>query len=170
MRRMAGDKVRDIRSSIFTIIDLEYYNMLQSFGLIRSNLLNKIVYKRPTYYGVQHMVSIFDDTVDPVGELEYSSNAYRKLTVAGFTKGDSPLALVWYKDQIPSDELTYDLVRLLIKDVNFNDPVYVEIISGKVYDIDNSDWENQDTNVEFSNLPVWDSPIMIAERSQIELR
>lgn len=170
MRRMAGDRARDIRSSIFTIIDLEYYNMLQSFGLLRSNLLNKVVYKRPAYYGVQHMVNIFDDTVDPVGELEYSSNAYREMTVAGFKKGDSPIALVWYKDQIPSDHLVYDLVGLTIKDVRFNDPVYVEIISGKVYDIDKSDWKNQDKSVEFINLPVWDSPIMIVDRSQILLK
>lgn len=65
-RRMAGDKLRNIRTSVFTIIDLEYLNMLQSFGLIRSNLLNEIVYKRPSYYGVQHMVNVFDDSVIPV--------------------------------------------------------------------------------------------------------
>ena len=170
MRRMAGDRVRNIRTNIFTIIDLKYYNMLQSFGLIRSNLLNQIVYKRPTYYGVQHMVSFFDHTVDPVGELVYRSNAYRKMTVAGFNKGDSPIALVWFKDQVPGDELKYDLVSLTILDVNFKDPVYVEMISGKVYDIDKSNWKNNDKNVELKNLPVWDSPIMLAERSQIEFR
>ena len=67
MRRMAGDRTRDIRTNIFTLIDLKYPNMLQSFGLIRSNLLHEIIYKRPSFYGVQHMVSIFDDSVVPVG-------------------------------------------------------------------------------------------------------
>ena len=59
MRRMAGDRVRDIRTSIFTIIDLKYPNMLQSFGLIRANLLHEIIYKRPSYYGVQHNGQLF---------------------------------------------------------------------------------------------------------------
>ena len=61
LRRMAGDRVRSIPSSVFTIIDLKYPNMLQSFGLIRSNLLLEFIYKRPTYYAVQHMMSFFDD-------------------------------------------------------------------------------------------------------------
>jgi len=167
MRRMAGDRVRDIPSSIFTIIDLRYYNMLQSFGLIRSNLLHEIIYKRPSYYGVQHMVNVFDDTVKPVGELEYTSNAYRKMTVAGFKKEGSPLVLVWYKDQIPGDELKWELVNLTIKNTNFKDPVYVEMISGKVFEIGKPDWENKGTDVVFKNLPVWDSVMMIAERSQV---
>ena len=63
LRRMAGDRVRGIPSSIFTIIDLKYPNMLQSFGLIRSNLLHEFIYKRPAYYAVQHMMSFFDDAV-----------------------------------------------------------------------------------------------------------
>ena len=75
LRRMAGDKVRNIPSSIFTIIDLRYTNMLQSFGLIRSDLLHEFIYKRPSYYGVQHMVSFFDDNAKAVGELEYESDS-----------------------------------------------------------------------------------------------
>ena len=170
IRRMAGDRVRNIPSSIFTIIDLRYTNMLQSFGLIRSNLLHEIIYKRPSYYGVQHMVSFFDDAVDAIGEMEYTSNAYRKVTVAGFRKEGNPVALVWYKDQIPGDELKWDLVSLTIKKMNFKDPVYVEMISGKVYEINKSDWENKGADVVLKNLPVWDSVIMIAERQQVKLK
>ena len=84
MRRMAGDRVRDIPSSIFTIIDLRYYNMLQSFGLIRSNLLHEFIYKRPSYYGFQHMAGFFDSLVKPIGILQYKSNSSRKITIAGF--------------------------------------------------------------------------------------
>jgi polysaccharide biosynthesis protein PslG len=168
MRLMAGHRVRDIPSSVFTIIDLKYTNMLQSFGLIRSNLLNEFIYKRPSYYGVQHMVSFFDDTVQPIGELEYSSNAYRKMTVAGFQKDNTPVVLVWYNDRIPDDDLKWDLVNLTIRGRNYKDPVYVEMISGKVFEIDKPDWENKGEDVVFKKLPVWDSVMMIAERSKVE--
>ncbi len=170
MRRMAGDCMRNIPSSVFTIIDLQYYNMLQSFGLLRSNILHQVIYKRPSYHGVQHMVSFFDDSVKPVGALNFKTNAYREMTVAGFKKGEAPVVLTWYKDQIPGDELKWDLVNLTIKNVNFKDPVYVEIISGKVFEINKQDWSNNQADVTFKNLPVWDSVIMIAERSVVNLQ
>jgi hypothetical protein len=170
MRRMAGDRMYNIRTNVFTIIDLKYFNMLQSFGLIRSNLLNEIIYKRPSYYGVQHMVSVFDDSVVPEGALNFTSNWPREMTIARFKKGNHPIVLLWFKDRIPDDEFKWDLVNLTLKDVNFSDPVYVEMISGKVYEIGKTDWENKGPDVVLRNLPVWDSVMMIAERSQVNLK
>lgn len=170
LRRMAGDRVRDIPTSVFTIIDLQYTNMLQSFGLIRSSKLHEFIYKRPSYYGVQHMASYFDDSADALGELKYESNTSRKMTVAGFEKKGIPVALIWYKDQIPGDDLKWDLVDVKIKSVTFTDPVYVEMISGKVFEIDKSKVKNKGGDTVFEKLPVWDSPIMISERSEIDLR
>jgi len=169
LRRMAGDRVRDIPSSIFTIIDLRYPNMLQSFGLIRSNLLHDFIYKRPSYYGVQHMVSFFDDHVKAIGELAHNSDSPRKLTVAGFKKEGKPVVLVWFKDQIPSDDLKWDLVNLTIKGIKFQDPVYVEMITGKVYEIEKSSIKSAGEDTSKIILPLWDSPVMIAERSLIDL-
>ena len=170
LRRMAGDRVRDIPSSVFTIIDLRYPNMLQSFGLIRSNLLHQFIYKRPAYYAVQHMVGFFDDTLKPVGELQYESDSPREMTVAGFEKQGTSVVLVWYKDQIPSDDLKWDGVDLTIKNAKFQDPVYVEMITGRVYEMDKSTCSTVGENTRFTGLPVWDSPVMIAERAQVELR
>jgi hypothetical protein len=170
LRRMAGDRVRNIPTSIFTMIDLKYTNMLQSFGLIRSNLLHEIIYKRPSYYGVQHMTSFFDDEVKAVGELKYESDSPRKMTVAGFKKNEQPVILVWYKDQIPSDELKFDLVNLNVKGVKFQDPVFVEMITGRVYEIDKSKVKISGENTSITALPVWDSPVMISERSLVNLK
>lgn len=170
LRRMAGDRVRGIPCSVFTIIDLKYPDMLQSFGLIRSNLALQFIYKRPAFYAVQHMMGFFDGAVKPVGLLEHASNAARKLTVAGFAKGETAVALLWYSDQIPSDELAWDKVDLTVKGVAFRDPVYVEMITGKVFDLAPSSWKCEDGNTTFAQLPVWDSPVMLAERGQVELQ
>ena len=170
LRRMAGDRVRNIPSSIFTIIDLRYTNMLQSFGLIRSDLLHDFIYKRPSYYGVQHMVSFFDDDVKAVGEMEYESNSSRAMTIAGFKKEGKPVALVWFKDQVPTDDLKWDLVNITIKGIKFQDPVYIEMITGKVYEIDKSTLKINGKNTILTELPVWDSPVMIAERSLVDLK
>ncbi len=45
-------------------------------------------------------------------------------------------------DQIPSDELKWDLVDLTIKKAAFKDPVYVEVITGKVYELGKSAWKS----------------------------
>ena len=170
LRRLAGDRVRDIPSSAFTIIDLRYPNMLQSFGLIRSNLLHQFIYKRPAYYGVQHLAGFFDDEVKPVGLLAYESDCPRKMAVAGFEKVGTSVALLWYSDEVPSDSLKWDLVDLTIRGATFEDPVYVEMITGKVYELDRSGWKTEEKTVKFTKLPVWDSPVMIAERSKTELK
>lgn len=170
LRRMAGDAVRSIPSSIFTIIDLRYPNMLQSFGLIRSNLLHEIVYKRPSFYAVQHMTSFFDDAVESKGIMDIETDAYRNVTVAGFEKEERPVALVWYNDRIPDDELKWDLTQLKIKNTNFKNPVYVEMISGKVYEIKKEDWKNIGQDVLFNRLPVWDCVVMITEKSLVQIK
>ena len=170
LRRMAGDRVRGIPSNVFTMIDLKYTNMQQSFGMIRSNLQLDFIYKRPTFYAVQHMMSFFDSTVKAIGLLGYESDAKRKLTVAGFEKAATPVALIWYSDKVPGDELAWDQVNLTIKGVAFKDPVYVEMITGKVFDLDKSAWVSEGGNTTLTQVPVWDSPMMLAERAQAELR
>jgi hypothetical protein len=170
LRRMAGDRVRGIPCSVFTIIDLKYPDMLQSFGLIRSNLLLQFIYKRPAFYAVQHMTGFFDDAVKPVGLLECESGSPRELTAAGFDKAGTPVALLWYSDQIPGDDLAWDKVDVTVRGVTFKDPVYVELITGKVYELDKSAWNSADGNTTLTQLPVWDSPMMLAERDQVRLR
>lgn len=67
LRRAIGDASRSIPSSVFTLIDLQYTFMLQSFGLIRSNTLKEFVYRRPSYYAMQNVYAIFDDDTRALG-------------------------------------------------------------------------------------------------------
>jgi hypothetical protein len=78
--------------------------------------------------------------------------------------------LLWYCDRIPNDELAWDRIDLTIMGVTFRDPVYVEMITGKVFKLDRSAWNSEGGNTMFTQLPMWDSPIMLAERAQVELR
>jgi hypothetical protein len=170
LRRMAGDRLRNLRTSVFAIIDMKYPQVLSSKGLLRSNLLNEVVYRKPAFYAVQHMVSLFDDTVVPLGELAHASGSARRMTVGGFRKDGKAMVLLWYKDRIPSDDLKWDFTDLRISGVSFEDPVYVELISGKVYEVSKGSWRVEDQAVWLQQLPVWDSVMLLAERSQITLR
>ena len=81
-----------------------------------------------------------DDAIKPVGMLEYESNSPRKLTVAAFEKARTSVALGWYTDQVPRDELAWDRITVTVKGVTFRNPVCVEMITGKVYELDKSAW------------------------------
>lgn len=170
LRRMAGDRLRNIPSSVFTIIDVRTAQRLASYGLIRSNLMLEFIYKKPSYYAVQNMAGFFDDSVIPVGEIEYTLNSPRKITIAGFKKEDTPVILVWFSDKVPGDDLIWNDVNITIKGVAFNDPVYVEMITGKVYDLDRPVLKNKKQDSFFKKLPVWDCPVMIAERSCVNMK
>ncbi|MDO5580740.1 MAG: glycoside hydrolase [Planctomycetia bacterium] len=168
LRRMFGDRMRKIQTSVFTIIDLRYYNMLQSFGLLRANLNDTVVYKRPSYYAVQHVMGYFDDTVEPVEFAKYQASIDRPITIGRFEKNKTPILVIWFGDEIPSDSLQWDKVNLTVNGVSFKDPVYVELISGKILSLDKI-WKSSKENAEFKSLPVWDSPMMIVERDQIKI-
>jgi len=115
-------------------------------------------------------VGFFDDEVKQVGLLPYDSDCARTITVAGFKKEGTSIVLLWYSDEVPSDSLEWDLVDLTIQGVTFHDPVYVEMITGKVYELDQSGWKAEEKSVKFTKLPVWDNPVMIAERSKTNLK
>lgn len=170
LRRMAGDRVRNIPCNVFTMIDLKYTNMQQSFGMIRSNLLLQFIYKRPTFYAVQHMMGFFDDAVKPVGLLACETAAKRQPTAAGFEKAGTPVALLWYGDKVPNDELAWEPADLTVKGAAFKDPVYVEMITGKVFELAPGSWTSEGGNTRLTQLPLWDSPVMLAERAQVPLR
>jgi len=169
LRRLAGDWSRNIPSSVFTIIDLKYPDHLQSLGLIRSNDAHEFLYKRPTFYGVQHLFNFFDSSVKSLGEIKVETNTQRTMHVTGFRKKNKDGLIIWYNDKTPDSNLKWDLVNMTICDIRFKDPVYVELVTGKVYEIDRKNWQKSGKGTAFTNLPVWDSPVLLVELTQIHM-
>lgn len=170
LRQMINHWSMGIRYNVFTLVDLQYPDMLQSFGLIRMNLLKEFIYKRPSYYAVQHTVNVLDGSVSSAGELPYKANTLRKIAVHGIKKDKIHGVMLWYSDRIPSDDLAWDLVDITIEDITFHDPVFVEMITGKIYEIPHYNRTVTGNDTKFQDLPVWDSPVMIVERSQVTFK
>ena len=190
LRSMANYAVRGIPYSVFAIVDNQYYDMLQSFGLLRANLKKGVVYARPKYFACRNMFSFFDDGVKPVGMVQAdfevlerripqvdppsfdppSTNAVPyAVNVARFEKAGTPVLLAWYAHRIPSDALVFDAVRLSVPGVAFRDPVWMDMITGRVFELGAKDFETRGGTIVFARLPLWDSPVLLAERAQVEL-
>ena len=192
LRSMAVHAVRGIPYSVFSMVDLQYKNfMLQSFGLLRLDLGKKIVYARPKFFACRNMFSFFDDGVKAVGPakadfevLEHripqvdmpskdaptTKDVPYEVSVARFEKAGTPVLLAWYSHRIPSDALVFDTVKFSTPGVAFKDPVWMDMITGRVYEIDAKDVETKDGTTVFKRLPLWDSPVLLAERAQVELK
>ena len=166
LRQMLTQFGLGIPYSVFTMVDLNYGWMLQSYGLLRMQLNHVPVYKRPKFYAVQNVTSILtydcraDTTVKAVSSNERSLESY------GVRKGKKLIgAVLWYGDKQPSDVLVRDLVDVTINGLELKNPVYVDMITGTVHDLSKTLADAGTVKgMSFKQLPVWDSPIMIINR------
>lgn len=179
LRRWAGDAVRNLKSNAFTMMDLRYPFMLQSFGMIRTTLDQKFVYRRPSYHAAANMFSFFDRDVKGVGFADCDFEIVRRanppaaeardVSVAKFRKGADDVILVWYSNRTPDESMAFDTVRLNVRGVNFRDPVFVDLITGRVYGIETRDFVFEEGEMRFTALPMRDVPGLVADRHVIPL-
>ncbi len=170
LRRMANDFAMNVPSSIFTLVDLQYPNMIQSFGMVRMNLLHKPMYKRPSYYGVQHLASLLTDDLHAV-ELNFEAYCNREIRGYGIANKENEVigAMLWFSDLTPTDQLEKENVSVVLRDFDVDNLVYVEPITGYVHDLRPiiTRGAKDGGNVRISGLPMWDSPIFLMNMSKI---
>jgi hypothetical protein len=76
---------------------------------------------------------------------------------------------IWQNGAIPSDRLEKTPLDLTFFAGDFQQPVYVDLREGRVYEIPASQWSRRGTVCEFRGIPCYDSPILIADKSLIPL-
>lgn len=190
VRRMLGDLGHDIETSIFTIIDVAYsgsgpIDRLNVKGLIESNSSKRAIRRKKAYFAVQHVASIFDHTLGRIQSLErsynidqpleaedgvlYTLNTDMSYAVYGYRHRDTgqQLYTIWNKECIPSNENRYWPLNVSFKNAKFEDPVYVDVITGEIRDIPDDRWSKHGAIYTFNAIPVYDGPILIADRSLI---
>jgi hypothetical protein len=70
-------------------------------------------------------------------------------------------------ENIPTNSNSMKVQTFSFSNGNFEIPVFVDIVSGTVYEIPSSDWSKKGNTYTFKNIPVYDSPILIADKSLI---
>jgi hypothetical protein len=93
----------------------------------------------------------------------------RRLTCAQFTRLGSATRFYWFLEVRPSNLLEFDCVTLKIPG-RLNRPVWVEMITGRIFEIDSKNVQHQDGNTILTDVPMWDSPVMIAEDTAVPRR
>ncbi|MEU8473014.1 hypothetical protein AB0F30_34920 [Streptomyces sp. NPDC029006] len=169
LRRVLNDLGRGISTSVFSISDLHYPGKVNSKGLLQTNTDKSIRYAKPSYYAVQTAASIFDSTVKPLPGYHWSATPDTSLTVQAFAKRGTGRQIVgvWSGAARPSESNASTPTDLTFTDGDFTDPVYVDVRTGAVHDIPAADWSVQGSTYTFKDIPVYDSPVLIADRSTL---
>ena len=75
---------------------------------------------------------------------------------------------MWGNEARPAETYTPKSSKITVNGT-FKEPVYVDLISGKVYEIPKANWKKEGAAFTFTGIPVIDSPILIAEKSLIQI-
>ena len=191
-RRMLSDLGHDIECSILGIIEMNYgakngpIHKMNFKGIIQSDSTMRVVRPKMAYYTMQNIISVFDDNLERITQLEITQNAAQKVnkTEIKYNKGtDRSLAVyayqhkttqkqvwtIWIDENIPSNTNTIKKVDFTILNANFQTPVYVDILTGKVYEIDPKQIQKKGMTYTFKNIPIYDAPILIADLSILKM-
>ena len=189
LRRLLGDLGHDIPSLYFTIIDMNYIRRYENKqgvvtelaepiyttntkGLIKANKDNTVDYLKPAYYTFQHLTSIFDHRLQRIAPYPYTTASDSSLSVYGYqTKGFGYQAVsIWIDSSVPGSDNAKTPIDLEFPAGNFDDPVYVDMRTGEVYEIPAANRTKKGTSYRFTAIPVYDSPVLIADRSLISFK
>jgi hypothetical protein len=172
LRRLLGDLGRDIPSSYFSIIDMHYAeDGINRKGLLFSNDDQTVGHEKQAYRAVQHLTAIFDHTLQRIEEYPYDQTGTRHLSVFGYrhkTTGQQ-VVTVWFDTATPSDSNVCMPVSFTFPRGRFSGPVYVDLRTGAVRAIPKEQWSTSEDGCRFMDIPVYDSPILIADQSLLPL-
>lgn len=199
MRRMLGDLGHDVVSSVFTICDFSHTGReINLKGLLRANEQKEVIAIKRAYYSVQNVVSVFDDrwtrVKDSSFEKGFGTTDASVATYHYVDKAGTPLFVFWthggdwkqlfgdrhacvlgegtwaLEYQRPGDSFeTRPAVFRYTGGKPLNDPVWVDLFTGRVYELPKSRQFAAHGTVRFIDIPVYDSPCVLTEKSALPL-
>ena len=193
MRRMLVDHSRGVDSTVFQISDMHYDGVEGTFnnakGLLRANEAREIIQVKKAYYAVQNVASVFDRTLTHV-----ATNAMRFACLDETVWFDEyrdregrPLLAFWQwqvreaeetakggvrrvtRYPMPSDSCATRTFYFECSGRPFESPVWVDLLTGRVYRLPAERQIVHSRGVSFANIPVYDSPCLLAERAALHL-
>ena len=190
MRRMLGDLGHDVESSVFTICDFNHKGReINLKGLLRANENKEVIAVKRAYYAVQNVASVFDDTLSRVRDSSFGTKDMT-LSFYEYRKEDGrPVFAFWtHAEEVgkidkstgvlgegeyavrynrPGDSFTTRPAVFKYVGRPLNDPVWVDLLTGRIYEFPRSRQLVHSGGVTFVNVPVYDSPCVLTERGVV---
>jgi hypothetical protein len=171
LRRLLGDLGRDVPSSYFAVCDMQYPSRTNYKGLLAVNDDKTVHHRKTAYRAVQALTALFDHSVERVADFQAEVSGggpNSKYAVFGYRAADGPVVTLWRSSDTPGKRPEMERVSLSLPNTEFSDPVWVDLLWGRAYDVDDALWETQEGKTTFPRLPVYDSAVVVAERAWID--
>ena len=170
VRRMMQDLGRGSQSSVFSISDMRYgsgdmIKIRNVKGLLESDENHNIVKIKKAYYAVQNLMATIDILSDrlPSSDIKFNAGDIHSKFLYKEAASGLKSAVLWLSGSVPSDSNALRYVDIEIKNAKFINPVWLDLISGRVYKIPPEDFILKDGNALFKKLPIYDSPVLVTE-------
>lgn len=181
-RRMLSDIGHDMESYVFTIADLDYHLVqagtipeagngdIDRYGLLKTDKEYHILKVKPAYYVIQNTVQIFDGSLERLHDFDASIECEKETTWFAYQKKntDEKLVVFWDASEIPSDQNTIYPATMQFRNISFKQPVWVDLLTGNIYEVEPSMISQQDGVYTITGVPVYDGPAFITEKSFVE--
>jgi len=158
----------NIETSVFTIIDIYYKPVLNTKGLIQSDPTMEAIRPKVAYYAIQNLASIFDNDLVLKTDFKYTTTTKESMSVCGFQDKitGNQLVALWLDGQNVTNSFKTIPVSITFENVIFKTPVWVDLMTGSIYEIPKAQWSRSGNNCIF-NIPLYDSPVLIAEKTNL---
>ena len=93
--------------------------------------------------------------------------AYRKK--GGSRPPGAMIVTIWLSGAPPTDSNKTTPVEFTFPGAKFTEPVYADLVTGKVHEFPRDRWSANGGSVTFKQMPICDSPVLIAEKTALRL-
>lgn len=199
LRRALGDLGHDLESGLFCIVDINYMPPMYPYapycnrkGYLRIDSRNEVIQVKRAYYAIQNMVSVFNSSLARVAEKKVSTTDPSLALFEYRNRKGEPLFVFWEKGTMictkrngrtaieydatidpqsgrPGDSLTTREVIFEWGGAPFKEPVWVDLVTGWVYEIPAENQISHADGITFVRIPAYDSPCFVAERAVLDL-
>ncbi len=173
LRRLLGDLGRDIPSSYFSICDMQYTTRTNYKGLLAVNADRTVVGPKPAYFAVQRLTAVFDDTVKRIpdfrAEVSGGAEGSRHAVFGYAAAGGGRIVTLWRTNDAPGKRPDWEDVKLALPGSTFKEPVWVDLLTGRVHVFDAASWKREGDGTVFARVPVYDTAVLVAERTALPI-
>ena len=170
LRRMLGDLGHDVESAVFTICDFNHAGReINRKGLLHATADKKVDGIKLAYYAVQNAVALFDCTLERVKEPAAAVMSDKSTACFVYrNKGSGGnLVALWDDSATPDDAFVTRPAQVTVKGLAFKEPVWVDLVSGGIYEIPSERIVKADAFTIFKDVPLYDAPVLIAEKALV---
>ena len=164
LRKMLCDHAHGIRTSIFSIADMNYaasdaIKKKNHKGLLETDENNRVLRPKLAYDAVRNLVSVYDN-LDVVCDSSAITVGRDSIVAYLFDDSETHLqsAVLWISGAAPTDSRQRGLASVTIRGFRCCRPVCVDLLDGRITRLR---MRRRGGDAFFPEVPIYDSPVLI---------